>query len=202
MQSNKTIILTAALLILTFLAAGCISSDSSSQTTYPQANVPEEVIDTQSVEVAPVDNVQVVAKPVVEVPVEPNWWDSKAGWSDAQVGTYSTLFDTDVEAVKNIISDSQSYDLFDTKTEAHILSHQELGASDLNLERELQPEQYKELVAEYGRPVHITMEMIDDDPTRAGMDHVAVKYVGDKGERTIFHEYVDRRDSPIAYMSF
>ena len=173
MQSNKTIIITVAFLILNILAAGCISTDPVQTKTAAQGNQIDAKETPPKVD-APVEE----AEPA---PVETHWWDSKAGYEDAQVGTYSTLFDTDVEAVKSMISDRQSYNLFDIETEARILRHQEIGAADLNLERELQPAQYKELVAEYGRPVHVTMETIDDDSTRAGMDHVAVKYVGDKG---------------------
>src|SRR5665648_560989 len=102
MQSNKTIILTAAFLILTILTAGCISSDSVQ--TYQQADVPKEVIDAQPAQVVPVE---VVPEPVVEVvakPVEIPWYVGKAGFDDAQVGTYSTLFDTELDTVKTSIS--------------------------------------------------------------------------------------------------
>ena len=63
-----------------------------------------------------------------------------------------------------------------------ILLHEEYGAADLNLEREL-GEQYSVLDAEYGHPNLIIMEKIDTDG--GGMDKVAVRYEGSKGEFTV-----------------
>ncbi|MCK5660206.1 MAG: hypothetical protein KAH86_02530 [Methanosarcinales archaeon] len=168
MQSNKTITIIAALLILTILAAGCISTNPVQTETAAQGNQIDAKETPPKVEV-PVEE----AEPA---PVETHWWDSKSGF---EPGSYTTTMFGDIDAVKDMISDSQSYNLFDVETEAHILTHLEYDASQLNLERELQPAQYRQLVEEYGRPVHVTMETIDTDG--GGMDKVAVRYEGGKG---------------------
>src|SRR5665648_613878 len=147
MQSNKTIILTAAFLILTILTAGCISSDSVQ--TYQQADVPKEVIDTQPVQVVPVE---VVPEPVVEVApveVEAHWWDGREGFYQTTIDADDNLFGVEVEGVKYDNGITVSYELFDDN-QKQIFIHEEYTASTLHLERELPIEQYRALIAEYG----------------------------------------------------
>src|SRR5665648_496973 len=180
MQSNKTIILTAVLLILTILTAGCISRDSVQ--TYQQADVPKEVIDTQPAQVVPIE---VVPEPVVEVApveVETHWYDSKPTFNPGIIEANDNLFNQDIEGIINegARANGGIYDVFD-ENQNLIFQHHEYGAADLNLERELPIDQYRALVAEYGAPSLVTMETIDNDPAHAGMDEVAVKYVGSKG---------------------
>ena len=115
-------------------------------------------------------------EPITE-PVETPWY---AHMKNAEVGTYSTLLGDDVYAVKNVVLDGSSYDLFDIQTEQHILTHQEFTPSNLRLDLELSSDQYRDLTELYGTMISATMETIDLDG--AGMDKVAVHYVGTGGD--------------------
>ena len=167
-MNSTRLTITAALLILTILAAGCISTDPVQTKTAAQGNQIEAKETPPKVD-TPVEE----AEPA---PVETHWWDGKEGY---HAGTYSTLFGEDLDAVKDMMSDDRSYNLFDMETGALIGDHVEYFPSDLNLERELQPAQYNALISEYGRPSLIIMETIDTDG--GGMDKVAVRYEGGKG---------------------
>ncbi len=178
MHSNKTTILTAALLILTFLAAGCVSSDSVQTKTAAQANQ-IDVKETPPTVEAPVE---VIAESVVEVPAaEIPWHLTKDGFEDATVGAYHTLFDIDVEGVKHMGNSNypQDYELFHTETGALIGTHQELTGSQLNLERELR-DLYVDLERDYGSPVKVTKE------TDYVNNRVILEYIGSKD--TFIHE--------------
>ena len=157
----------------TILAAGCISTDPVQTKTAAQGNQIDAKETPPKVD-APVEE----AEPA---PVETHWWDSKDGFEDAQVGIIHTTLFGDIDAVKHMGNSNypQNYELFNIETEALIGTHQEFTPDMLNLERELQPAQYKALIAEYGRPSLIIMETIDTDG--GGMDKVAVRYEGGKG---------------------
>lgn len=169
MQSNKaTIIITTAILILTLLTAGCTDTGGANPET-PKYTLPPE-------EVAVVEETT-AAEPFPE-PVETPWY---AHMRNAEVGTYSTMFGEDIYAVKGSAYGVGNYNLFDTQTEGlHILRHQEFTPSNLRLDLELSPDQYRTLIDQYGSMISVTMETIDLDQDGA-MDKVAVKYVGTDG---------------------
>ena len=169
MQSNKTITIIAALLILTILAAGCISTNPVQTETAAQGNQIDAKETPPKVEV-PVEE----AEPA---PVETHWWDGQSGYTPTTISADNNLFGVELNGVKyqeNTIG-YQFYDEHQNK----IFEQSVYSPESLHLERELQPAQYRQLVEEYGRPVHVTMETIDTDG--GGMDKVAVRYEGGKG---------------------
>jgi len=187
MQSNKFIIITTAILILSLMSAGCTDS------TTPKAEIPATNTEPVSEPVTvsnpetPVEVETPVSEPIVEQTPEPvettPWYVDKYGFEDAEVGTHSTLFGEDITCVKNYVIGGGSYSMYDMETSNHILDHQEFDPSNLNLPLDLGPDQYKELTAQYGSLKSATMETIDDN--RDGtMDRVAVKYEGTDGTWT------------------
>ena len=190
-MNSTRLTITAALLILTILAAGCISTDPVQEKTAAQGNQIDAKETPPKVD-APVEE----AEPA---PVETHWWDSKAGY---EAGSYPTLFGDDIYGVRNLNSavdpNNPDYNLFDIDTRAHIFNHLEYTPSMLNLERELQPAQYRQLVEEYGRPSLIIMETIDTDG--GGMDKVAVRYEGGKGTKTVIMNYSEGSDAISSYV--
>ena len=156
--------------------SGCLDfgGDDSTTNYIPR---PDSIEPTHIEPETPVD----VATPeTVVVPVETPWYVERVGFDDAQVGTYSTLFDSDVDAVKTSMSGG-SYDLFDTQTTQHILTHQEWDPSQIALCNDFSPDQYKALVDDYGSMKSLTMETYDLDGDGT-MDKVAIHYVGSGGD--------------------
>ena len=151
-------LLTTAILILVLLSAGCTDTGGGSVQSPTPATHSTEVQPTQTQE--QIDN----------------WWDDKPGFHDAEVGTYSTLFD-DISGVKTSSLDRLVYDLYDTETGQHILGHQEI----LNFDPydDLQPEQARALEEQYGSVKSVVMEQADTDGDGA-LDKVAVRYEGSK----------------------
>ena len=150
--------LTATILIFTLLSAGCTDTGSSS------ANNPTAVATaTQAATAEP-----------TEVP----WYIDRSGFGDAEVGTYSTLFDEDITGVKNGVSIGSSYNIFDIESSERILKHQEFPHFDPY--DDLQPDQARALEAQYGEAKLVVMEQADTDGDGA-QDRVAVRYVGSKG---------------------
>ena len=99
MQSNKTIIITTAILILTLLGAGCTDTGGANPETTKYTPPPEE---------SPVVEETAAAEPAPE-PVETLWYVDRVGFQDTEVGTYSTMFGENVYAVKDsILSDINS----------------------------------------------------------------------------------------------
>ena len=173
MQSTKTtIIITTAILLLTILGAGCTDTGGANPETVKYTPPPQEVAVVEET---------AAEEPVPEPTVKP-WYVDRVGFEDAQVGTYSTLFNTSLNGVKTSMSGG-SYDLFDTKTADYILNHREWNPSQLRLDLELSSDQYRTLIDQYGDMISVTMETIDLDQDGA-MDKVAVKYVGTDGEFT------------------
>ena len=94
----------------------------------------------------------------------------------------------DVYGVKNIVDNSDSYNIYDFESSERFLKHQEWNPSQLRLDLELSSDQYRTLIDQYGSMISVTMETIDLDQDGA-MDKVAVKYVGSESEFTYEHEY-------------
>ena len=126
-----------------------------------------------------------------------NWWDNKPGFQDAEVGTYSTLFGENIDAVKKPFEGG--YNLFDIETENHIGVYNEYTPSNFNIYSELQPEQARALEDQYGSIVSLTMEQADTDGDGA-LDKVAVRYEGSKGEKTVVMEYSEGSNSVSSYI--
>ena len=173
MSSGKFVFISIAVLVL-LSGAGCIDSEASGAPVNTPAPVSTETVTaTATPEPTPA---------LTETP----WYVTTPGFENAEIGTYSTLFDEDVYGVKDIFGGG--YNLFDVKTGEHIFSHLEYTPSNLDLDLRLQPEQYNALIDQYGHMESITMEQIDDD--RDGkFDRVAVKYVGDEGVLEFETEY-------------
>ena len=184
MQSNKTtIILTTAILILTLLSAGCTDTGGANPETVKYTPPPQEVAVVE----------ETAAAESVSEPVETPWHIERAGFEDAQVGTYSNMFGEDIYAVKNSAWGVGNYNLFNLDVDETILKHQEYTPSNLRLDLELSPDQYHTLIDQYGDMISVTMETIDLDQDGA-MDKVAVKYVGWDGEWTEeFNHHEDGR---------
>ena len=157
---------------------------SSSNPSYPQSDAP--ATDTETVvEPVTVSNPETpieVKEPVIESiaePVETTWYADRTGFENAEVGTYSTMFDEDVYAVKGSVL-TEDYTLYKIDNSAVILTHSEYTPSNLRLDLELSSDQYRDLTELYGTMISATMETIDLDG--AGMDKVAVHYVGTGGD--------------------
>ena len=194
MQSTKTtIIITTAILILTLLSAGCTDTGGANPKT-PKYTAPREEV--------PVVEETAVAEPVPEA-VETPWY---AHMENAEVGTYSTMFDEDVYAVKGSVL-TEDYTLYDIEKNMMVLTHQEWNPSQLRLDLELSSDQYRTLIDQYGDMISVTMETIDLDQDGA-MDKVAVKYVGSESEwieefnydqRMKIKNYIDAHLRPELY---
>ncbi|MDO9517973.1 MAG: hypothetical protein Q7J10_08005 [Methanosarcinaceae archaeon] len=191
MQSTKTIIITAIILILTILGAGCTDTGGANPETM-KYTAPQE-------EVAVVEET-VASEPTPE-PTETPWYLDGYEFGEADVGTYSNMFGEDIYAVKGASLSGIDYDLFDTQIKGmHILNHQEFNPSNFKLYNELSPDQYSASVDEYGSMRHITMETIDLDQDGA-MDKVAVKYVGSDGVLEFETEYKNKYAQVIDYLA-
>lgn len=160
---------------------------TDSKQIYQNSDSPSDngvsVDDASAVSTSETPDVEVIPEPIIEPitePAETPWYVDKYGFEDADVGTYSNMFGEDIYAVKDTSLSGLSYNLFDTQTAQHILTHQEWTPSMIALHNELSPDQYKDLVAQYGDMESLTMETIDNDPTNAGMDKVAIHYEGSK----------------------
>ena len=185
MQSNKTtIILTTAILILTLLTAGCTDTGGANPETVKYTPPPQEVA--------------VVEETAAVEPVETPWYVDKYGFENAKVGTYSTMFDEDVYAVKDSIL-TEDYTLHGIEKNIMFLTHQEWNPSLLRLDLKLSSDQYRTLIDQYGSMISVTMETIDLDQDGA-MDKVAVKYVGTDGFGEFETDY-DGWDSVGHYIS-
>ncbi|MCK5660211.1 MAG: hypothetical protein KAH86_02555 [Methanosarcinales archaeon] len=188
LMNTTRLTITAALLILTILAAGCISTDPVQTKTAAQGNQIDAKETPPKVEV-PVEE----AEPA---PVETHWWDGQSGYTPTTISADNNLFGVELNGVKyqeNTIG-YQFYDEHQNK----IFEQSVYSPESLHLERELQPAQYRQLVEEYGRPSLIIMETIDTDG--GGMDKVAVRYEGGKGVLEFETEYKNKYATLVTYL--
>ena len=114
---------------------------------------------------------------VTEVPVE-NWWDTKPDYTPAVISASENLFGVEIDGIKYDHGDGW-HTIYD-ENQNQIFEKSIYTQSNLNLPLEM-PDQYSTLTDQYGAMESVTMETIDNDGI-AGMDQVAIKYVGDKGE--------------------
>ncbi len=186
MQSNKTIIITTAILTLMILGAGCTDTGGANPSTTTYTPPPEEV---------PVVEETAATEPIPEPePVETHWYD---GRSNYVYGVHDTDLYGTVEGAKNIESISDGFYTISYDSKNLILIHQDYTPSNIALHNELSPDQYKALVSEYGSMRHLTMETIDLDQDGA-MDKVAVKYVGSDGVLEFETNPMRRADGSLA----
>ena len=154
-----TKLLTAAILILTLLSAGCTDTDTSS------ANSPTAVATaTQAATAEP-----------TPVTTESHWWDDKPNFEEA---TVKTLNGDNLYGVKASAYGDGNYNIFDIDSGETILKHQEFPHFDPY--DDLQLDQARALEAQYGEAELVVMEQADTDGDGA-LDTVAVRYVGRDG---------------------
>ena len=190
MQSNKTIIITTAILILMILGAGCTDTGGANpETTTYTPPPPQE---------APVVEETAAAVEDTPEPEETPWYEIKEGFENVEVGTYSTLFGLNIDGVK-YHSVNGGYTLFNKNEMVTLLYHSEFDAS-YKLYNELSSDQDRTLIDPYGDMISVTMETIDLDQDGA-MDKVAVKYVGWDGVLEFETEYQDEYSQLIDYLA-
>ena len=151
-------LLTAAILTLVLLSAGCTDTGGSSANS-PATETPVHT------EVQPTPTREQIE----------NWWDSKPGFEEA---TVKTLFGDDLYGIKNEAYGGASYNIFNIDTGDCILKHSDCPNFDPY--DNLQPEQARALEDRYGSVKSVVMEQADTDGDGA-LDKVAVKYEGSKG---------------------
>ena len=194
MQFTKTtIIITTAILILTLLTAGCTDTGGANPETPKYTAPPEEV---------PVVEETAAAEPAPE-PTETHWYDDRPELNYGILTSDDNLFNQDIDGIINEAAKANgNYNIYNDDSFV-IFKHQKWTPSNLRLDLELSPDQYRTLVDQYGDMISVTMETIDLDQDGA-MDKVAVKYVGTDGEWTEDF-YYDKRanveDYIIAHIS-
>lgn len=117
MSIGKFVFVGIVILLLGAVYLGFYVSPTGNVVAQPDptpVNVPTPTETTTSTPVATVE-------PTPEPAKEEAWYLITPGFENAEIGTYSTLFDTDVYAVKDTFQGG--YNLFDVATGMHIGSH-------------------------------------------------------------------------------
>jgi|LGVF01.1.fsa_nt_gb hypothetical protein len=160
--------LTAAILILALLSAGCTDTGGwSVQTATPETHPTDTVEHTEK----PTGIQPTPTQDAAELP----WYYGKDGFEEA---TIKTLSGDDLYGVKASAYGDGNYNIFDIDSGETILEHREFPSFDPY--DDLQPEQARALEEQYGYPESVVMEQADTDGD-GELDKVAVKYVGSKG---------------------
>ncbi|MCG7849966.1 MAG: hypothetical protein MIO93_12425 [ANME-2 cluster archaeon] len=169
-------LLTTAIIILALLSAGCTdmgggSVESPTQDSTPKAESTQEPI--------PIDT-----------PVEPqHLYDINPGYEKIVLEADENLFGIKIEG-STVERDFSGWETVYNDNEDTIFQRETYTPQNFNLYSELQPEQARALVDQYGSMKSVVMEQADTDGDGA-LDKVAVRYVGSKGTLEFERPYKD-----------
>ena len=156
-------LLTAAILTLALLSAGCTDTGGGSVNS-PTPHKTAEPTQT--------------GEPTATATQETHWYDDKPYFNLGVIEANENLFGEDIEGIIN--EEARKLGRYDVFNENEQIIFQHLEYPNFDLYRELQPGQARTLKEQYGSMVSLTMEQVDTDGDGA-LDKVAVRYEGSKG---------------------
>ena len=162
-----TKILTASILILALLSAGCTDTGGGSVDS-PTPHKTAEPTQT--------------GEPTATATQETHWYDDKPYFNLGVIEANENLFGEDIEGIIN--EEARKLGRYDVFNENEQIIFQHLEYPNFDLYKELQPEQARALEEQYGYPESVVME------TDYEKNVVAISYDGDK-DWTAYFEYND-----------
>lgn len=160
-------LLTAAILILTLLSAGCTDTGGGSV----DSPTPHKTAEPTE-----------YPKPT-DTPIESqHLYDINSGYVKIELEANENLFGINIEG-SMVDDDKSGWETIRDDDKNIIFNRETYTSRNFDLYRELQPEQARALEEQYGSMVSLTMEQADTDGDGA-LDKVAVRYEGSKGSFT------------------
>ncbi len=159
--------LTASILILALLSAGCTDMGGGSvERSTPDSTSTAEP--TQEPTATPIESQHLYD-------IKPDTFDY------IKIDRDNNLFSIEIEGSK-VFDDISGWETVYDDNENRIFQRETYTPSNFDLYRELQPEQARALEEKYGYPVKLTREDADLNPKGDGqLDIVRIKYEGTKG---------------------
>ena len=180
-------LLTAAILILALLSAGCTDTGGGSV----QSPTPDSPYTTK-----PTQEPTPTAEPIATEPL--HLYDINPGYEKIVLEANENLFGIKIEG-SLIERDFGGWETIYNDNENRIFQRETYTPANFDLYSELQPEQARALVDQYGSMKSVVMEQADTDGDGA-LDTVAVRYVGSKDEKTVIMDYSKGSNSVTSYI--